>query len=219
MPEAILFDFNGVIVDDERQHCEALTAALAEAGIPLDAAVYWDTHVGLPDDTCVRLASEAARHRLEEDAMDRLLARKNELYHAAVAGGVDLVPGVKAFVASAREAGLRLAVVSGSRREEIDHLLASHGMSDAFELIIAAGDTLEGKPDPACFLLAAHRLGVAPGDCVVIEDSRPGILAAHGAGMSCVALATSHDAARLSVADTVWDAYAGHGPADLPARV
>jgi HAD superfamily hydrolase (TIGR01509 family) len=180
--------------------------------------VYWNEHVGLSDNACVRLASEAARHRLEEDALDRLLARKNELYRAAIAGGVELVPGFKAFVASAREAGLRLAVVSGSRREEIDELLETHGLSDAFALIVAAGDTLEGKPDPACFLLAAHRLGVAPGNCVVIEDSRPGILAARGAGMSCVALATSHDAARLSIADAVWNDYAGHGPADLPAR-
>ena len=218
MPEAILFDFNGVIVDDERQHCEALTTALAEAGIPLDSAVYWQDHVGLPDDACVRLASEAARHRLEEDALERLLQRKHELYGAAVEAGVDLVPGLEEFLERARKAGMRLAVVSGSRREEIDQLLAAHGLGDFFEVVIAAGDTLEGKPDPACFLLASHRLGVAPGKCVVIEDSLPGIVAARDAGMACVALTTSHDPARLSAADAVWDGYAGQGPEDLPAH-
>jgi beta-phosphoglucomutase-like phosphatase (HAD superfamily) len=122
-----------------------------------------------------------------------------------------------------RHAGrrFRLGIVSGALRREIDHVLSQTDLGDSFEVIIAADDVSHSKPDPASYL-AAHdafnrRRALAPGACVVIEDSLPGLQAARAAQMPCVMLTTSHSAARLEGrgAALVWDSLAGHTAAEL----
>jgi len=218
--EAVLFDFNGVLVDDESQHCEALQRVLADEGITLTREQYYADYLGLDDRSGFVEAYRRAQRTLPTEFLTHLVTKKSRLYLELVATSLRLVAGAPEFV---RDAGqrFRLGIVSGALRREIDHVLGKTGLRPSFEIIIAADDVPRCKPDPAAYL-AAHkafnaRRPIAVDDCVVIEDSLPGLEAARGAGMACVMLTTNHPARTLQGrgAALVWDSFAGHGASEL----
>jgi sugar-phosphatase len=126
------------------------------------------------------------------------------------------VPGALEFVRAAARDGYRLAVVSGALRREVELVLREAGLGTYFNVIVAAEDVRACKPDPEGYLRAREQLGVLPEQCVVIEDSLPGLAAARAAGMRCVMVATSHPAAELAAADLVWPDLSGRHPRELP---
>lgn len=220
MIEAVLFDFNGVLVDDEPQHCEALRSILAEEGITLTREQYYADYLGLDDRTGFVQAFQRANRTLTTELINRLVEGKSGIYQQLIERSLTMVPGAAEFV---RDAGkrYRLGIVSGALRSEIDLVLRRTTIGDRFEVIIAAGDVPQSKPDPAAFL-AAHaafnrRRAIEARACMVIEDSLPGLSAARAAGMPCVMLATSHpaDMLRQRGAALVWDSLSGHGAAEL----
>ena len=220
LTEAVLFDFNGVLVDDEPQHCEALQRVLAEERITLTREQYYAQYLGLDDRTGFVLAFRNAQRTLTTELLRHLVTKKSQLYLELVRTSLRMVRGAPEFV---RDAGrrFRLGIVSGALRREIDHVLGQTKLRDSFEVIIAADDVSHCKPDPASYL-AAHvafnrRRPVAARACVVIEDSVPGLQAARAAGMPCVMLTTSHPAAALEGrgAALVWDSLAGHTASEL----
>lgn len=216
MHRAILFDFNGVIVNDEPQHCDALVATLAEYGIPLARESYYNDFLGFDDRECFRFAFERRGLRADDDALAVAIERKAALYDAAIRDSMVLVPGSAEFVRRSAEEGYHLAVVSGALRREIELVLTLVGLRDAFGVIIAAEDVNACKPDPEGYQKAQHAIGVSKGQCVVIEDSLPGLAAARAAGLRCAMIATSHPASDLRSGDVVWDDLDGRAPADLP---
>ena len=220
MTEAVLFDFNGVLVDDEPQHCEALQRVLADERITLTREQYYADYLGLDDRGGFVQAFRHAQRTLTTELLRHLVTKKSQLYLELVSKSLRMVRGAPEFV---REAGgrFRLGVVSGALRSEIDHVLRRAELADHFETIIAADDVTRCKPDPASYL-AAHaalngRRPIAAGACVVIEDSLPGLQAARSAGMPCVMLTTSHPASALQGRDAalVWDSLAGHSAGEL----
>ena len=218
MTEALLFDFNGVIADDEEQHREALNAVLAEGGISLTREQYYSEYLGRDDRTSLMEAFRRAGRPLATVRLERLLAEQSRIYQRLIDRSLSLVPGVADFVPRAAER-FRLGLVSGARRHEIETVLARAGLRSHFEVILAAEDVPRAKPDPAGYLAAraalARRRPLAARSCVVIEDSLRGLEAAHAAGMRCAMLATSHAPNDLAAADVVWDSFAGHDPAEL----
>jgi beta-phosphoglucomutase len=218
--EAVLFDFNGVLVDDEPQHCIALQRVLADEGITLTREEYYARYLGLDDRTGFVEAYARAERTLTTELLKYLVTKKSTLYLELVSSSLRLVAGAGEFV---REAGrrFRLAIVSGALRHEIDAVLSRTELAGRFEIVIAAEDVPRCKPDPASYL-AAHgaldkRRPIAPGRCVVIEDSVPGLTAARAAAMPCVMLTTSHPAGDLRAqgAALVWDSLAGHSAGEL----
>lgn len=217
MSRAILFDFNGVISNDEPVHCRALAAALAERGIRLSDEEYGERYLGLDDRDCFRLAfEEAGRAAPQGPALASLISRKNQCYEAEIRNNPSLVAGAREFIADAGNRGYRLAIVSGGLRREIDLVLTVSALSHPFEFIIAAEDVAQSKPSPAGYLLALERFAVEPGAAMVLEDSLPGLAAARAARVSCTMLSTSHPAAALAAADAVWPDFTGRTAADLP---
>lgn len=220
MTEAVLFDFNGVLVDDEPQHCEALQRVLADEGITLTREQYYASYLGFDDRTGFMEAFRRAQRTLTTELMKYLVAKKSELYLELVATSLKMVAGAPEFVLDAGKR-FRLGIVSGALRSEIDAVLRGTKLEDRFEIIVAAGDVPRCKPDPAAYL-AGHRAlnerqPVPVDRCVVIEDSLPGLAAARAAGMRCVMLTTSHPAAALAGrgAAGVWESLAGHSAAEL----
>ncbi len=131
------------------------------------------------------------------------------------------MPGVGDFVRSAA-AGATVAVVSGALRREIEAGLDGAGLAGVVATVVSAEDVAAGKPDPAGLRLALARLAAgagprprAPWRVTVIEDSRPGLLAARALGAGCVALTTSHPASDLGDADLVWTSFENHQPREL----
>jgi HAD superfamily hydrolase (TIGR01509 family) len=143
---------------------------------------------------------------------------------ADVAAGPPLceVPGATEFVRAALADGIPSALASSASRLNIGLALDAIGLSDAFDVIVDEGTVRLGKPAPDPFLAAARGLGVAPSECVVFEDTAPGITAGLAAGARCVGIATLRRPAFLAGADLVLDDFVGRTPrgviADLAAR-
>lgn len=228
MLRAIIFDFNGVIADDETPHFLAFQRALAEAGLALTREEYYGTYLGMDERNCLAALLSAPPHpplsprgrgEGEGGLIERILKRKADLFREdARAHKPELFPGVVEFV---KRAGLRyrLAVASGGRREQIDFALKDTPIEKNFSVIVSAEDTTIGKPDPAIYRLTLARLNasappaepeIQPADCLMIEDSLAGIEAAIAAGMTVVAVATTYPAARLTGARLVLQGLDGN---------
>ena len=216
MTAAILFDFNGVIIDDEPQHCDALIATLAEYGCTLDRDTYYADYLGFDDRECFRFTFQRMGHETDAGTIAAAVERKNAHYERAIRDDIRLVPGAGEFVENAALDGYQLAIVSGALRREIELVLDLAGLRPHFAEIIAAEDVTACKPDPQGYRRARELLALAPNRCVVVEDSLPGLAAARAAGLRCAMLSTSYDEAVIGKADLIWPDFVGRTPADLP---
>lgn len=220
MIQAVLFDFNGVLVDDEPQHCEALQRVLAEDGITLSRDEYYAHYLGLDDRTGFVEAYRRAQRTLTTEWVRQLIDRKSQIYLDLVSATLKMVSGAQEFVRAAAQ-HFRLGIVSGALRREIETLLSRTELMLQFEVIVAAGEVPQSKPNPASYLAALRafndRSPIKAANCVVIEDSLHGLQAARAAGMPCVMLTTSHPVERLEGrgAAAVWPSLAGHSPEEL----
>ena len=216
MTAGILFDFNGVIVDDEPQHCDALIATLAEYDYTLDRDTYYREYLGFDDRECFRYTFARMGKPTEEQTLVEAINRKNQHYEKAIRGSLKLVPGAADFVEAAALDGLQLAIVSGALRREIELVLDLAGLRPHFAEIISAEDVSACKPDPQGYNRGREALALAAHRCVVVEDSLPGLDAARAAGLPCVMLTTSHAEDAVGTADLVWRDFVGHQPGELP---
>jgi len=215
--DALLLDYNGVIVDDEPLHCEAFLAVLGEEDIPISRDDYYAEYLGLDDRACFRKALYADGRPLPPGEVAHLVARKAGRYRALVRRSLAVVPGAGAFVLEAAKRRC-VAVVSGATRREIALGLERSGLAGAVSVIVTSEDVPTSKPDPAGLRLALARLAAAtpgPWRAAVAEDSLPGLGAARALGAGCLMLATSHPAAALAAADLVWTSFEGHHPDEL----
>jgi beta-phosphoglucomutase len=213
---AVLFDFDGVIVDSEPLHYGALRDALAAEGIGIDEQAYRTCYLAYDDRGAIRLALE--RHGVPWDAA-RLtaIAERKAAHFERLLPGVAFFPGSRELV-RALAAELPLGIASGALRTEIEAILDAGGLRGAFTGIVGAEDVRRGKPDPEPYLTAMARLAVPgwrPDDCLAFEDSVPGILSARAAGMTVVAATHTYAAAKLSAARRVVDSLAGLTPGML----
>jgi len=128
MTSGILFDFNGVIVDDESQHCDALIATLAEYGHSLDRDTYYREYLGFDDRECFRFTFERIGHSRDEVVLREAVARKHAQYERTIKDSMRLVPGAAEFVENAALDGFQLAIVSGALRSEIELVLNLAGL-------------------------------------------------------------------------------------------
>lgn len=179
--KALIFDMNGVIVDDEPIHEQAAKAVLAQYGVTLSHEDYLRHCFGRTDGD--------GFHDIQKKyglviPLAELLGKQAMMYRR-LAQNLPPVEGVCNFIKKAH-ANFRLAIASGAIREEIDFTLSSFHLTRYFPVIVSAEDVRHGKPDPEPYLLAAERLRILPSQCTVIEDSAAGILAAKKAGMICI---------------------------------
>jgi beta-phosphoglucomutase len=216
MTSGILFDFNGVIVDDEAQHCDSLIATLAGYGYSLDRETYYRDYLGFDDRECFRFTFERMGKPADERTLQEAVARKHAEYERSIRATMRLVPGVADFIENAALDGFQLAIVSGALRSEIDLILQLAGLRPHFAEIVAAEDVGACKPDPQGFNRAREMLDLPSKRCVVVEDSMPGLAAARAAGLRCAMLATSHPEDSFADADLVWRDFVGHDATELP---
>lgn len=210
MLRAIIFDFNGIIVDDEPIHFRLFQKVLGEEGIELTEEDYYARYLGF-DDRGAFVAGFRDNHRpLDNRKLDELIERKAAYYQLAIRDHVAIFPGVRRLVADLAQTH-PLAVASGALRHEIETILGTAGMRDHFRAIVSAEDVERGKPEPEIFLKALAALNsrerndraIQPNECVVIEDSKEGVRGARRAGMRCLAVTNSHPASLLGGADIV----------------
>jgi HAD superfamily hydrolase (TIGR01509 family) len=211
MIRAIIFDFNGVIADDETPHLRCFQQALAEHGLSLTKDAYYGTYLGMDERTCAAALLAARDGTCDPDLLRTMMDRKATLFREYQAFHKPvLFPGVVEFVKRAG-AHYRLAIATGGRREQIDQALRGTTIERDFAVIVSADDVATGKPDPAIYHATLKRLtAVNPhpplltaSQCVVVEDSRAGIRAAKASGMRVIALATTYPREQLAEADLI----------------
>lgn len=208
--QAIIFDFDGVIADTEPLHYAALREVLvAEVGIRLSQAEYYADYLGYDDRGCFKAALAAHQRPATPSRIDELVQKKGQAYLSALGTDLKVFPGVRSLIEEATHIH-QLAIASGALRGEIELILEEAGLRKAFAHITSAEDVSQGKPSPEPFLHAMAALGaitsrhaLRPDDCLVIEDSIPGIRGARAAGMKVLAVANTHPIQELQEADAV----------------
>ena len=193
-----LFDFNGVLVDDEPVHLAAFTEVLALRGISLSASDYAERYLGFDDAGAFRAILRDTKTAHDDVLVRALIDEKAPVYMRLIETGLRVFDGAAALVE--RRAKLAaVGIVSGALRHEITHCLAIMGIGDAVAFIVSAEDTRACKPDPEGYLLGARKLGGEIA-AVAVEDSIAGVIAARAAGLRCVAVTHSYGRAELEQA-------------------
>lgn len=197
MLRAVIFDWDGVVVDSSARHERSWEILAARRGLPLPADHFKrgfgkKNNVIIPD---LGWASQPAE-------VDALAHEKEEIYRSLVREhGIQPLPGVRELLASLQAAAIPCAIGSSTERANLDCLLDLMDLRQFFGVIVAGEEVVHGKPDPSIFLLAAQRLGAEPAGCLVIEDALVGIAAAQRAGMPVLGVATTEPIAALTGAD------------------
>jgi len=180
--KAVVFDMDGLLLDSECVYRDALITTAAEMGTELPDHVF-KRMVG---HTWPGSAAVLRDHFGEGFDIDALRTRSVELFYEVADAGLALKTGVVEILDLLEARGLPRAVVTSSRRQEAEHHLGGHGLLDRFDFILANGEYPAPKPDPAPYLAAATRLGLAPAEVLALEDSHNGVRAAAGAGMMTI---------------------------------
>ncbi len=219
MLRAILFDFNGVLVDDEPLHLELFQRVLGEEGIELTREDYYAHYLGYDDRDCFTAVLEAAGCETTPERLARLIERKAVYYQERVERqGFPAFPGGPELIAQAAGAGLMLGVVSGALKAEVEGALEQLGLRSCFKTVVAADDVERSKPDPAGYRRGFDDLNnlaprparpFAAREVLAIEDSPAGLEAAAACGLATLGVAQTYPAARLAGADRVVEAIAG----------
>jgi HAD superfamily hydrolase (TIGR01509 family) len=210
---ALIFDFDGLILDTERPEVETWREVFRQHGCEFPDS-WWMEALGKP-------ADQVSTHPLDllEEQIGPLPDRAGlqDSHRRTLLDAIDaqeLRPGVVGLAKECRSSGIRTAVASSSFHDWVDGYLARHGVRDLFEEVVCIEDVPRGKPYPDLYLEALHRLGVNPCDAAALEDSPNGIRAAKAAGLLCIAVPNTVTAlCDLSQADKVVDSLAD---VDLP---
>jgi len=222
MIQAVFFDFNGVIVDDEPLQMNAYREVLGREGLTLTEEDYYGS-LGMDDVTFIRAAYGRAERELDEETLARVLDGKTAAHRRLLEGELPLFPGVVTFI-KAMSRGHSVGLVSMARRTEIDHVLERAGLADYFNVVVSAEDATACKPDPSCYnngleFLNRRRgeaqiIPLRPDECLVVEDSPPGILSARAAGMRTLGVTNTvpEKALREAGADSVTRSLADWTP-------
>jgi HAD superfamily hydrolase (TIGR01509 family) len=223
MIRAIIFDFNGVIADDETPHLHCFQKALAEHGLSLTKEEYYGSYLGMDERTCATALLAAHDHTCNRNVLSAIMDRKAILFREYTAiHKPALFPGIVEFVRRAT-ADFRVAIASGGRREQIDQALRGTPIEQSFAVIVSADDCAVGKPDPAMYRHTLKLLNaqeprpplLKAAECLVIEDSLAGIQSAQAAEMIVLALATTYPAEKLGEADLILPSLEGITPEEV----
>lgn len=212
MIKAVIFDFDGIIVDSEPLHLRAFQRTVETLGLKLSPTDYYSRYLACDDKTFFRKFLEDNGQQGTEREVARLVEEKGVCFEEMMGEGIRVFPGVVEFLESIR-GKFHVAIGSGALTEEINLILRSKNLSEFFGFIIGADDTENPKPSPEVYLKCLERLRrdcddtITAAQCVVFEDSPHGVLAAKRAGMRCVGITNSCSDSELEFADRVVEGF------------
>jgi len=211
MLRAVIFDFDGVIVDSELLHFRAFNLVTQQFGIEISKKSYFEDCLGLNDREVFQMLVDNNNLTEYKNRANDLVEQKTILFKELAESEGQIIPGVKEFINMLAENNIPMAICSGALEAEIIQILNAAKMNDFFKTIIAADHVTRGKPDPQGFLLALAQLNIilntdiAPSESIVIEDSRWGLVAAKAAEMHPVAVTNTYPADMLEIAELITD--------------
>jgi len=193
MIDGVIFDMDGVLMDNARYHIQAWQRLGKEFGRDLAA----DNIRRVFGQRNYEMITALLGNVLSEEDCERLAQRKEQIYRDMIASEIEPVPGLLDFLADLKTCGIKAAVGTSGPPENAAMVLTGMRLESYWHTVVTGADVSRSKPAPDIFLLAAERLGFPARHCVVFEDSTAGIEAAHRAGCPCIALSTTHSAEEL----------------------
>jgi HAD superfamily hydrolase (TIGR01509 family) len=199
--KAILFDFNGVIINDEPIHQGLIKDILLQENLLPDESEYRDLCLGKSDRACLQDILSRRGRVLSDAYIAKLVQQKSEAYQKKLAAleNLPIYPEISDFLAQLQEKQLPMAIVTGSVRAGVELVIERAAITQYFSVIITDEDVSEGKPQPEGYLLAIEKLNqqnpnlrLKPSECLAIEDTPPGIEAAKRAGIQVVGVTNSY---------------------------
>ncbi len=199
--KVVLFDFNGVILDDEWIHEQLVYEVMLSENLRCTPAEFQQYGLGRSDRACFRDLFKLRGRLMSPETLERLLVQKHRAYTERLQSLSELpiFPGVADLVAAFQSQGLKLGIVSGAQRSEIEYILGQIGLRDAFEVMVAGDDIQTSKPDPTGYLQAIAQFQsqypvsqLQPSDFAALEDTFAGIEAARQANITVIGVAHTY---------------------------
>jgi len=203
---AVIFDMDGVMVDNFEYHYRAWLEFLNRHGLEITRDQLRDMFFGRGNHEIFKILFG---ENITETRSVALSEEKEQLYRDIYKSEVVLLNGLEQFLNHLLSNQIPTAIATSAPRGNVDFILQETSLTHPFSAIIDSSLVDKAKPDPEIYLAAAGRLDMDPGRCIVIEDSRNGILSAQRAGMKVVALTTSHSSEELQGVDMIIDDFTG----------
>ena len=204
MLRAVIFDFDGVIVDSELVHYTALNKAFAKYDIQVPKEKYWSDYLAYNDLENILAVSRDYNADFKDEDIRWILESKSQYFDEMVKTETALIDGASDFVNMLKADSVPMAIYSGSNIREIELMLKGTDLISCFQVIVTGEDVEKSKPDPEGYLLALDSLNqkeagkILPQQCVVIEDSHWGLQAAQTAEMRAVAVTNTYQPEKLA---------------------
>ncbi len=185
---AVIFDMDGVIVQNDFYHCKAWERFCRENGIRIEfeEVKNWFGNINRT------ILQKLFNNKLSEEEIEIMSFRKEEIYREIYANDISPVTGLIDFLTELKTNRIPLAIATSAPRENVDFVMDKTGIRNFFTVIIDSTDLTNGKPFPEIYLKTAQALNIDPSRCLVIEDSFNGIESGKRAGMKVIGLATTH---------------------------
>jgi beta-phosphoglucomutase len=195
--EAVLFDMDGVVVDNMPLHRQIWAEFAGRLGVhPTEAELR-----ALDGRRAVDIIEALFGAGRPDEEVARMSAEREALYHGRLATAeLPAVPGVRAFLDELGRLGVPRVLATSAVPVNVEAVMSRLGLAGCFEAVVTAVDVTRGKPDPEIYKTAAARVGADPARCLVVEDALPGVMAGKAAGATCLGLSTSEPPERLLAA-------------------
>ncbi|HOW30714.1 MAG TPA: HAD family phosphatase [Bacteroidales bacterium] len=204
---ALIFDMDGVIVENHEWHFRAWIEFCRQYGITLtQEEFYTKIFGGTNHDLLTRLFEGS----LSNDDIERMGEEKEAIYREMYAPHIQPVPGVVEFIGLARDKGIKTALATSAPSSNVSFTLEHTNLSGSFDIIVDSSHIKHGKPHPEIYLKAAALLNLEPRQCIVFEDSLSGITSALSAGCNVIGVATTLPAAELTMAHHIITDFTEH---------
>ncbi len=220
MLAAVIFDFDGIIVDTEPLHYRAFQEVLVPLGLGYSWQEYLQGYIGYDDRDAFRHLFLAQGRPLTDTGLQALIEEKGAAFQRIISSGVEPYPGVVELVRALGGAS-PLALCSGALPADIEPILTRLGIAGHFDVVVTAADVRASKPDPESYALAVARLKsacpaaeISAGACLAIEDTPAVIASEKGAGLKVLAVTNSYPEKELTGADRIVSSLA---EVDFPA--
>ncbi|QEM68628.1 HAD family phosphatase [Geobacter sp. FeAm09] len=208
--DAVIFDFDGIIVDTEPLHHKAFQRILEPLGLGFSWQQYVDTYMGFDDRDAFIEAFASQNRPLDAATLASLVEQKARVFQTVIQDGITSYPGVVELITKLHQMQVPLAISSGALRSDIAPIVQQLDIAHCFDVIVTADDVTKSKPDPETYRLAFKKLAsrtapLSPERTVAIEDTPAGISAAQGAGLQIIGVTNSYPKELLSTATVVLD--------------